>query len=81
MEVTIKDYVENPDKEALLNVGSDMRKINYSFYILKVLIKLVFKFIEWSWKILEELQSFFSSMVKNRNDKFQRFGWILQSQF
>ena len=35
--MTVNDFVEDPDKEAVLNVGPDMRKINYSFHLLKVL--------------------------------------------
>eukprot|EP00111_Clytia_hemisphaerica_P022991 TCONS_00067660-protein len=35
LRVLVEAYVKNTDKEAVLNVGSDMRKINHAFYLLK----------------------------------------------
>jgi hypothetical protein len=36
LQVTVQEFIKDPDKEAVLSVGSDMRKINYCFQLLKV---------------------------------------------
>ena len=42
----IKTYIEDGDPEASLSVGTDMRKINWSFKLLKVVVTF------WTYSVL-----------------------------
>ena len=53
----MKSYIEDTDPESALSVGADMRKINYCFQLLKVMITdcdspaFILFYAEFLWQI------------------------------
>ena len=84
LQVLVEEYVKNTDKEAVLSVGSDMRKINYAFHLLKVSILIANSSLYCLYKIAgmirNWLQFWFGFKVTPFQSRQNRGGFSIPAQ-